>query len=348
MLFYYGRNYGSSSVGSQVVQVQCDKCGCKYFYELARIGSGHASAPYGIGSAHANRTAAEGSKRDLDRRLALEAELVPCPDCHWINEDLIAGYRLGLCRGWVKFAACIGTIGTVISLLGAWFVSIGPEADRGAVPYFLLAGPAISMTLAGVIVLARNLFRNSIQPNRHFPLPPRLPHGSPTALILNVDTGQPEAPRQKPLFDDEVSDWIDFQIGRHSLPALCSECLLPPTPRSSYQRIVLPSLTLVVPFCTSCARRWNRRMLSIGLSIAGLIIASTYVILLTIINEFAEFWICFGLGCSVAFLLGYFVAYHLTTPIHIKIIDGSRGILRLRFRSLKYQRLVSLSEGNYE
>ena len=51
MLLYYGRQYDAASVGARVIGVVCEKCGCEYFYELARVGEGAASAPYAIGSA---------------------------------------------------------------------------------------------------------------------------------------------------------------------------------------------------------------------------------------------------------------------------------------------------------
>ena len=60
--------------------------------------------------------------------------------------------------------------------------------------------------------------------------------------------------------------------------------------------------------------------------------------------EFAEFWTFFGLCCSFAFLLAHFVTHQLTTPVRVKVVDKSRGIIRLRFRNLKYQKLASLSE----
>src|SRR4051812_32296031 len=159
MVFYYGKRFDSASVGTRLVEVVCDQCGCAYFYELARVGRGSASAPYAIGSTGAARSATEQAQRDLGQRLEEEAELVPCPKCQWINDDLVLGYRRGRYRGWTKFAAGLGLVGTVASLFGAWFLSIGPEADRGGVPSFLIGGPAVSIAMAGFLLLVRHLLR---------------------------------------------------------------------------------------------------------------------------------------------------------------------------------------------
>ena len=154
-LLYFGKRLESARAGLCLVGVECDECGCEYSYELARIGSGGATAPYGIGKAAAARSSQQQSQRDLRKRLAYEAELVPCPKCNWINEELVHGYRLGRFR-WVGILALgVGMIGTVSSLMGAWFMSIGPAADRAAVPYLLFGGPLVFVSLGVAMILLR-------------------------------------------------------------------------------------------------------------------------------------------------------------------------------------------------
>jgi Zn finger protein HypA/HybF involved in hydrogenase expression len=71
------------------MRVECDKCGCKYAFQITRLGSGAAEAPFMIGQESAAARAEEGARKDLMDRLAVEAELVPCPECHWISDDLV-------------------------------------------------------------------------------------------------------------------------------------------------------------------------------------------------------------------------------------------------------------------
>ena len=137
MVHYHGKRYNAAAIAARIVDVQCEKCGCKYFYEFARIGTGSAVAPYGIGKSSARASADEQSRRDLANRLAHEAELVPCPNCHWINEALVAGYRLGQFRQMGTRALYIGIVGTCTSLIGAWYVSRGMPVDQAAAPLSL-------------------------------------------------------------------------------------------------------------------------------------------------------------------------------------------------------------------
>jgi hypothetical protein len=119
MLFYFNKQIHSEHVGQRVVGVVCTNCGCEYYYELARLGLGSGTAHYGIGVGAATRSAQENSRRDLAQRLVGEAELVPCPKCYWINDDLIQGYRRARYRRLGTFALGVGFFGTVISLICA-------------------------------------------------------------------------------------------------------------------------------------------------------------------------------------------------------------------------------------
>jgi hypothetical protein len=77
--FYFGKHIKRAQAGGRVVRVACARCQCEYFYHLTRIGIGHGEAPYYIGVGRATRTAEKQAKKDLERRLTREAELVPCP-----------------------------------------------------------------------------------------------------------------------------------------------------------------------------------------------------------------------------------------------------------------------------
>ena len=344
MVFYYGKRFDSASIGARLVAVVCDKCGCEYQYELARVGSGAASAPYTIGSASAAQSATEKARQDLDRRLGEEAELVPCPKCHWINEELVAGYRRGRYRGWTKLAGGLGLVGTLAAMVGAWFVSTGPAADRGALPYFLFGGPTISITIAGLILLMRHLLRSRIQPNKDYPLVPRLPHGSPAALLRNPATGElePAGPTPQPGGGDGA--WMDYQVGRSTFPPLCCECLAPAAPRSAYRRPVRPAVELVVPLCAPCARRWSRRMWLGVLVALGLSAVVGLPVMLALKLDEVVFWLTIGgLGIVIP-ILGAMVAGRLAAPVRVKVLDSSRGVVRLWFRNETFPKQVAADE----
>jgi hypothetical protein len=333
MLLYYGRRYDAASVGARVVGVVCEKCGCEYFYELARVGAGAASAPYAIGSAGAERSAKQQARKDLDRRLTEEAELVPCPKCRWINEELVAGHRRGRYRGATTLAVGLGVVGILASLAGAWFVSLGPAADRGALPYFLIGGPAVSIALAAAVLLLRYLLRARIRPNRHHPQPPRLPHGSPAALVPNRANGQLEPADPAPEPGGRAGAWIDFQVGRNSLPPICCQCLASAAPGSEYRRPVRPAVDLVVPLCAPCAHRWTRHLWLGALAALALTAGVGLPALLLIKLDEIVFWMAVvGLGI-VAPVVGSMVAGRMAEPVRVKVVDSSRGVVRLWFRN---------------
>ena len=161
MILYYARKFESTIPSTRLVAVRCEKCRCEYFYKLARVGAGSAQAPYGIGSKRAARAAEAAARQDLAKRLKQDTELVPCPKCDWINEDVVARYRLGRYRRWTMFAMWTAILGTILPLVVGWFLSIGPATDRGAAPYWLIGGPTVSVAVAVLILLCRIWLRKA-------------------------------------------------------------------------------------------------------------------------------------------------------------------------------------------
>ena len=341
MLLYYARKYTSATAGVRLVEVRCDRCGCVYFYELARVGSGSADAPYAIGGERAARKAEERAGRDLERRLAGEAELVPCPGCQWIDEDQVARYRRSRRRGWLKFAAIVGLGGPLASLIGAWFVWIGPAADREALPYFLLAGPAISLALAGSIVGLRHSLLRTIRPNRDHPFAPKIPPGSPRPLIRNAATGRLEPAGATDRPDGADGAWIEFQVGRSVLPGCCCGCLAPADPRFAY---VHPPTAVAFPLCDRCGRRWTLRMWLGALAGAATVAAVGLPVLFALELDEIIFWVAAGALMTLIPIIGALIVGHQTSPVRAKDVDRSRGVALLRFRNETYSKLVAVEQ----
>src|SRR5262245_32162294 len=130
MFLYFGKTFHSATAGALTVGVQCEQCQCEYFYQLTRIGTGAGSAAYNLGQTSASARAENESRHDLERRLAEEAELVPCPRCQWINDELVRGYRLGRYRHWSKAALFGSIIAIATCLFCAWFLYLTAPAER--------------------------------------------------------------------------------------------------------------------------------------------------------------------------------------------------------------------------
>ena len=328
MVLYVGKRFDATQVGSFVVGVKCDKCGCEYFYEFTRTGTGASEAPFSIGTASAASSAQEKAKRDMKQRLASESDLVPCPKCNWINDELVGGYRLGRYRGCSVLAFAVALLGTIAAMLSAWYISIGPPSDRGAVPYFLFGGPTLFVCLAAVMLLLRKGLRNRIQPNRNFPQRPKVPTGSPRAMVQDQD-GQFRL--ADPL---DVNDGVDVPMGNYQFPELCCDCLQSATPANPF-RIG----DICVPRCVDCARRDKRRTVRLFfvITIIGFILGGAGLVFLE--NLSLRILIAFGLAAHIA--ISNLVAVVLTATVSIVRGERRPGIVRLWFRNTEYARLVA-------
>lgn len=339
MIPYYSTRYAASATGTSIAGVECDQCGCQYFYELTRTGSGSVSTPYGLGAGSATQSAQEQSAGELAERLGDEAEIVPCPQCHWINEELVTGYRRSRLRWVLPLAVGIGGFGTVACLIAAAYVWYGPEADRFALPWILIGGPLISVSTGVLLVLLRNGLRRLIRPNRHFPARPRVPPGSPPALLLDesTETLRPVTPADAAESERGESRWYDFQFGRHSLPACCSGCLGEPNEKSAWAHPVTTAVELKVPLCATCRRSSKGVCLKAWLASFTVCVGVGATIIWTVAEDdlvrtiFTVTLVLLSLGFAAWF------ASMKSAPVDVKVVDQSRGILRLRFGHPDYR-----------
>jgi hypothetical protein len=334
-VFYHGKRFDAAVAGARIVPVKCEKCGCEYFYELARVGEGAVTA-YLMAHAAAAESAQEKSQRDLNERLSHEAELVPCPKCNWINEELVHGYRRGRFRHAGALAFGIVVVGTAGSLIAAWFTSIGAARDRELLPYFLFVGPAIFAAIAVLILLFRTTVRSRIQPNVSFPLIPRLPPGSPPAMLFDDATGEFQVAARSPQLDAAAGDWHEFQLGRDTLPAVCCVCLKAAEAGRECKRHVANAVILAIPRCADCAICARRASWLAWVAITAIVLVAEAAVLHVMRLESPEYWIVFVACSIVAFCLAAWAARVITEPVKVRIADESRGILRMRFRNREY------------
>jgi hypothetical protein len=340
MHIYWEKKINAQSVGQRVVNVECNKCGCQYFYVLTRIGVGEGTAPFSIGTANATRSAQQESQRDVEQQLAAEAELVPCPSCHWINEDLIHGFRLGRHRRAGMLALGLGSIGSVICVVIGWVLSIGPAVNRDAAPFLMFGGPLFFVSLAAAILLHRRWVWSRIQPNRDFPLPPKLPPGTPPALLLDSSNGEliPAKPTESSTSDTD--DCCQFAIGRDRLPPCCCNCLQSAA-GTPYECQLTPAFRLDVPRCDACARSASWRAHKIGsLAFVPIMLVGMLVALSLELSPYG-FWITAGICFVISVGIAAGFASALTAPVKILGRDEFRGVFKLRFRNVEYARIAA-------
>lgn len=341
MLFYFGRTFTESVSGNRLIELTCEHCSSVYYYFLARIGRGSATAPYAIGQKRAARRAGELARRDLEKRLLHESELVPCPKCQWINESLIQGFRQTYYRGWGSGAIVIASAGSFFSLLVASILLRHPWTRNHAATTAIL-GSITSITLAILLLVWRKWLRNRIQPNCDFPHAPKIPAGTPLAMIRNAETGLLEAvPRPVDPFT-ERNGWIVFQIGVNKLPAVCCRCVEPADPAFFYTQNMMEGLSLAIPFCRSCARSWRRRKWKTGIAITLSMIGVGYLIISSMNLDEVTYWCVWGGAIVSAPFFGAFIAGWKTAPVRVRLVDQSRSIVSLSFRNDEYRKMLNL------
>ncbi len=99
-----GSKHAAWLIARAAKTVHCEKCDIVYAYEVTRHGTGEAFNPLFLAGEAAQKKCEEDAVKDVQRKLDQAIEVVPCPGCGWISEEMWGeARRLHLRR--VKFAA---------------------------------------------------------------------------------------------------------------------------------------------------------------------------------------------------------------------------------------------------
>jgi hypothetical protein len=335
MFLYFGKHFTQSAAGQRLARVECDRCGTEYFYQLSRVGTGVGVAPYYLGQGRAARLAELRAAKDLERALDRGRELVPCPKCSWINEDLVHGYRRTRYRLWGRVAFYI--LATAI-LLALTLVPLLAFGDPNALPIVTLILLGIVLLSGGTLGIQMWL-RGRIDPNRNYPDAPELLPGTPPALVQDPISGQFKAALAGPA-GTPVGEWCDFQLGRHQLPSVCCGCLNVASPGHEH-RAFHPAAQMLVPRCADCAGVQKRAYWRIFLTAALVCTFLSAAIVLPLNFAGDDFWIATLVALGASALVAAIVAFRSTTPVTIARGDATRNVIKLRFRNPAYTRLVA-------
>ena len=298
LFFYFSLKRTALVARTRVVSVTCEKCGCAYYYELTRTGAGSAEAAYGIVTF--SDSAEQQAIEEARRRLTIDAELVPCPQCRWINEDLVCRYRMG------RIYEC-----TILASLVA-------AATFRAIPKSL---------------------EHCIQPNRNHPGETHLPIGTPPALIMN-DQGQLVPARTDVMDSRREGEHksMAFQLGRHSLTAhTCCVCMGDASHMSSLTIQPIAGFDFPMGLCWGCG--WRNTVASSAKSLGAALVVFAVTTLLAFLVGIREEGIVFVnllLSVAVGLIVWSFVRY----PIQVTVVDVTRGVLFLKFKHPQFPSLV--------
>lgn len=320
----------------RIVPVSCEKCRTAFYYELVRVGVGKASALYGIGEEGASSRASDAATRDLAGRLDEEAELVACPKCNWVNQDLVDRYRRRLYRRAPLLIAIVVVAGLVISPIVAAGLSEALGYQSYVPRYVTLALFAVCFSSPAWILLLRRSLRSRIDPNATHPRRPVVPPGTPPALVEHRDrkTGAahlvPAMPASADVGDRRNREWAVYRPGQVEFPNVCCCCLAPATTAFRPVLAVNAGGDLPVPLCAQCssrcAMRWWISLLVVA--VASFAIAGLIALVGPGFDTVGR-WAFFGIIGSFGSLIGgVVIAGKMCRPYKLRITDADRGIFR--------------------
>src|SRR5581483_3157418 len=340
MFFYVGKTFTSTANGRRIVTVSCEKCRREFYYELARQGKGYATAPYSIGTASARRRAEALAQKDLKRKLERDSELVPCPDCHWVNETMIRSYRRMRYRGLGRYGYVVGMIVAIVTMLTLACMAI--DRPPRSISWTLAAAEALA---AGVIwalplFVLRYLLRCRIRPNRRYPSPPVLPPGTPKAWTAEeLASPAKVSDKYEPSEDAGTpeGEWAMFRAGHLVIPKQCCECLAPAVTVYKSFFTLNNRQRLQAPLCGECASRlrwqwWTTALLTAG----GAALASGVLFVVAQGDQASRVVTAVGAGIGVLLLALSIIPNRVTQPFKMRTVDGDRSIFRIKFRSEQY------------
>jgi hypothetical protein len=344
MLSFIPKTLTFVATGARVKYVTCEKCQTEYAYELIRTGMGEGNAPFFLGQASAAARAKKRAHEQLEKRLASEAELVPCPTCGWVNEDLIKAYRASRYRWlvWALLPSALFLGLLAFSLLAALARMVGvPEWEARVVTAGLLAAyTALSLIL---ILPLRGRLLGRIDPNRTYPQRPVVPPGTPPAFLCRKDlhTGEEDFERVPNRYAGlgPFAGWAVLRPGQTVLPDFCCVCMAPATTNFCLPFFWNDSSVIEVPLCASCAARIRRRLCLTSLAVVAVVAALSCLVAL-VFPEIGDKWIIVILAAVVAVAGVLLLPKHLCCPYKCRILDVDSGIVVFQASSRAFMDLL--------
>jgi hypothetical protein len=340
----HGGDIEAKVEGRQLRAVTCEKCGTEFCYELTRVGVGHTPA-HCLSRYTASVRAQMAAERDLAERLGRDVDLVPCPSCKWVNHDLIARYRKSKYRGWTTVGVIPLAVGAVTSL--CQWGSFEPTFSRRASD---LAAEIATIELVSILVslgvfLLQWALRRRISPNRSVDGNPRIPPGTPPALVRQAtgDGGEtlvavPGEAADRPM----QAKWAIYRAAQLSFTPVCCQCLAPAT--GTYTPLIVlrrPQIT-GIPICHWCMRRIRIQCCLRSLCLLPMAVYTGWVLRGAFQGSHGRDPVSTGIffGLLAEFLAVVLVDRWLQ-PYRVRAVDRSRGLYKIRFDNPAYTAIVN-------
>jgi hypothetical protein len=142
--------------------VDCESCHQSYVYVVNRTGIGKTTNLIFQDGSDAYRRAGAIAKSQLERRLEVGIEIVPCPSCGWFQKDMVTLARSRHLRSLLYLAMMLITAATIVFLIGVFsLLRPGPQS----IPSGVWVGMGVLAVSAIVLVAVRFWLSTTFDPN---------------------------------------------------------------------------------------------------------------------------------------------------------------------------------------
>ncbi|MFI5380719.1 MAG: hypothetical protein ACHRHE_15580 [Tepidisphaerales bacterium] len=342
---HLGHTSVAVKTGRAIKSATCERCGTEYFYDLRRV---IVSERWGGTADAAEKRTQEAATARLQRTMDHDTDVVPCPQCGWIQTEMVHDLRRRSYR-WLLGLALIpsGLVLVGCMVLSGLLLYVGTsQATWKSLGFVALVAGAFA--LAGVAL--HWLLQRPINPNRAFPAWPVVPVGTPLALLADGPPDEQGRLRLKPAESpvrEWANGWITLNLVGQDPPPVCS-CCLGPADKVFATAAAGGEVPLRIPVCRACFSRFQRRRLLWGM-IALALTASAVMPAFWLIPSLdwwsLDSWSRVVLGVLSTFLVSVLTAvvlpHRLLRPYRRRTIDRLRGVVQVRFANADYARRVA-------
>ena len=256
----------SSTLVQQVTKhVLCEKCRCRFDYQMTRRAHGLAAD----GSSSGQKAARERAQRKLDKIAAREEDPVACPECGHFQQAMIRTVRRHH-LGWLQKAAIVlipimPVTGLVILLAAGSETSPAAKMLSSIAIWLMPAG----LVLAPTIWLIRWLLARRIDLNAPGSGASRWTGGAPRPNQSDQEPDSATLPEGKEAgrgtsrlpCAPETRQWVRVQPLTWTPPsAQCCGCLRPNERTQAVH--ITTACSVTINLCAACRRRmWTRRLM---------------------------------------------------------------------------------------
>ena len=345
---YIAKTYFATSQGKALREVECEQCRGRFYYWLSRSATGSGDAPYNLGGDSTAKRAAQEAEKLLNKSLAKDHDVVPCPHCGHVQQAMLRHARSRMYDGTWSLALVLLILGPLYTVAGLILLSSGSLNRRGqenASSFWWIPG-AIGAGGGLCLLLVRRLMISKRTSTRQWL--DGLIALCPPALILagkryeRFQDRLQAVPRKVAAAEQQEQEWVNVPWLRMIFPPVCIECLEPATTRFRCPFKGKEKSETPMPLCANCSvrieRLWRRNRI---LVILGSIIAAAVVALWPIeMHPAARLFILIFISIVLSLLLTDFLPAMLTRPFQMKTVDEERSIYRMRFRNPRYTQFL--------